>query len=392
MPRPGDTFNAFIADDAAMEADSGSPTGPLADLTCGVKDNIDVAGFPTRAGLGRRDTPPAANDAACVRALRAAGARILGKLGMDEAALGATGDNPHTGRVLNPRDPSRSPGGSSSGPAAAVAAGLCDLALGTDTLGSVRIPASYCGVIGFKPTPVEDLQRGIVPLAPMLDAIGLLARDLDILRGAARALTPGRADDVFLPRGLRWGVPRQLGEIGLEPDIDAAFAAWLEHARRLGVIVETIDMAEWSPMATARAGFLLAERKAARHFASALASGDPALSPALRKLLAYGRDCDADKIAAATRTAADAGDAWVGALRRFDAIALPTTPHVAFRISERAPADQAAFTAPANCAGAPAISLPAGCDRDGMPIGLQLVAAPGRDATLLAIAALLRPR
>jgi Asp-tRNA(Asn)/Glu-tRNA(Gln) amidotransferase A subunit family amidase len=147
-------------------------------LIVAVKDNIDVRGMPTTAG-GRHLPPgPRTRDAECVRRLRAGGCVILGKTGLYEYALGGTSQNPHYGDVLNPRDVSRDAGGSSSGSAAAVAAGICDAALGTDTLGSVRLPAAFCGVVGYKPPRRAIDRRGVFPNSRSLDTVGVLAKDV----------------------------------------------------------------------------------------------------------------------------------------------------------------------------------------------------------------------
>ena len=149
--------------------------GVLDGIPIALKDNIDVAGMPTTNGLG--GLPRMADtDAAVTQRLRRAGAIILGKLNMHEAALGGTTDNPHHGRTHNPYRMGFSPGGSSGGSGAAVAAGLCAAALGTDTAGSIRLPASYCGVVGFKPTYQRVSMQGIVPLHRRLDHVGPLTR------------------------------------------------------------------------------------------------------------------------------------------------------------------------------------------------------------------------
>src|SRR6266446_8838658 len=161
---------------AADRAAAKRRLGPLDGIAVAVKDNMDVAGVPTSNGFGGPAYRVPAVDAAVVRRLRAAGAIILGKLNMHEGALGSTNDNPHFGRAINPHRDGHSPGGSSGGSAAAVAAGLCCAALGSDTGGSVRIPASYCGVVGLKPSYGLVSTRGVVPLSMSLDHVGPLAR------------------------------------------------------------------------------------------------------------------------------------------------------------------------------------------------------------------------
>jgi aspartyl-tRNA(Asn)/glutamyl-tRNA(Gln) amidotransferase subunit A len=168
-------LNAFVFVD---EAASGDPV-------VAVKDNIDVRGMPTTAGGRHLPGTPAERDAECVRRFRAAGCAIVGKTNLYEYAMGGTSENPHHGDVINPRAPERDAGGSSSGSAAAVAAGLADVALGTDTLGSVRIPAAFCGVVGYKPARGAISRRGVFPNSSTLDTVGVLAPDV---RSAARAV------------------------------------------------------------------------------------------------------------------------------------------------------------------------------------------------------------
>jgi Asp-tRNA(Asn)/Glu-tRNA(Gln) amidotransferase A subunit family amidase len=155
------------------------------ELVVAVKDNIDVRGMPTTAGGRHLPDAVAQRDAECVRRLRAAACAIVGKTNLYEYAMGGTSENPHAGDVVNPRAPERDAGGSSSGSAAAVAAGLADVALGTDTLGSVRIPAAFCGVVGYKPARATISRRGVFPNSSTLDTVGVLASDV---RTAARAV------------------------------------------------------------------------------------------------------------------------------------------------------------------------------------------------------------
>jgi aspartyl-tRNA(Asn)/glutamyl-tRNA(Gln) amidotransferase subunit A len=183
LGRPLNCFITLCPDTALAEARAadarsamGKRLGPLDGIPVGLKDNIDVAGVPTTNGFGGGPLRIPGEDAAVTRHLRDAGVVILGKLAMHEGALGATTDNPHHGRTHNPFRYSHSPGGSSGGSGAAVAAGLCCAALGTDTGGSVRIPASWCGVVGLKPSYGLISTRGVVPLSHRLDHVGPLTR------------------------------------------------------------------------------------------------------------------------------------------------------------------------------------------------------------------------
>ncbi len=179
-------LNAFVD----WDRDAHGRAGQLAGLTVGIKSNIAVADLPWTGGMGVYRDRIATRDAEVVARLRAAGATILGTLNMHEAALGATTDNAFYGRTHNAHRHDYTPGGSSGGSGAAVAAGLCDVALGTDTMGSVRIPAAYNGVYGLKPTHGAVSQDGLAMLEPSLDCIGPLARDLDELERVWGVLKP----------------------------------------------------------------------------------------------------------------------------------------------------------------------------------------------------------
>lgn len=349
-------------------------TGPLAGVTVGVKANIAVRGLPWTAGMALHRNRLADRDAAAVAALREAGAAILGVLNMEEAALGAKTDNPFFGATHNPHRIGFTPGGSSGGSGAAVAAGLCDIALGTDTMGSVRIPASYCGVYGFKPAQSAVSQDGLELAEPALDVIGPLARSLDLLEQAGRLI--GDFGDAALP-----GRPVTLaGLAGVEctADVLACFERACA-ALDMGPGV-TLDDA---PSRIRYAGFIATAR--ALHAALANAPADM-LSPALARLISYGPRRKPEDSAADAQVLARTAQRLNAVVTREGAILLPTAPQPAFDHGQPAPANQADFTCLANIANLPAITLPAGTAASGMPIGVQLIGPRGAEAGLFALA------
>jgi aspartyl-tRNA(Asn)/glutamyl-tRNA(Gln) amidotransferase subunit A len=390
-------LNAFVEWDWTASAGE----GPLADLTVGVKANIAVRGFDWNAGMELHRGRKAGLDAEVVARLRMAGARIIGTLNMDEAALGAKTDNPWFGDTINPHRAGYTPGGSSGGSGAAVAAGLCDVALGTDTMGSIRKPASYCGVYGFKPAGTSVGQSGVIACEPSLDAVGPLARDLGTLervwdviktplpfRGGAGGGNSPRfpsptSESVESPHpnpspeGEGLAILQDLGGVECSPDVLAAY----EQAKAaLGVMVE---IALPHPLSRARyAGFVMTARALSEQFANA----DPALlSERFKRLIAYGpRRSDADW-GEDQRVIADTAEAFRAAVATHGAILTPTSPAPAFPHSEDAPANQADLTAPANFADLPAISIPGGWS-DGLPFGMQLIGRTGDEAGLFALA------
>lgn len=391
-----------LAESAEAEAQAsdarraqGRALGPLDGVPIALKDNIHAAGQPTTNGIGALRGRVAPGDAECVRRLRAAGAVILGKLNMEEGALGATNDNRAYGRCHNPHRPGFTPGGSSGGSGAAVAAGLCAAALGTDTLGSVRIPASYCGVTGFKPSHGWISCEGVLPLCAALDHVGPLVarlRDLAPLlpalcgpRGgeAAAALAAGVSAPLA---GLRLARVAGLGASAMSPEVADAFEQTLQRLRGAGAVIGEVALAveEWP--ALRRRGLLLCEAEAARAFAPEIRRNPEGFTPQLRALLDYGAAQPAGRIAAARERIANFRRRACEALAGLDAVLLPTAPQTAFAFDGPTPNNQADFTAFANLTGGPALSLPMGAP-GGLPAGLQLAAAPGADAALLRAAA-----
>jgi aspartyl-tRNA(Asn)/glutamyl-tRNA(Gln) amidotransferase subunit A len=362
----------------------GAALGPLDGIPLAIKDNIDVAGLPAAAGIAalRERTPR--YDAACIARLRARGAVLLGKTLMDEAALGAVGDNPSFGRCQNALAHGYTAGGSSSGSATAVAAGLCAAALGTDTLGSVRIPASYCGIVGFVPSKGLVDAAGVMPLAAALDRVGVLARsvaDAAILAAAltdAIRLVPPPIASVGVLRGLDVFVPAEI-----RAAVDEAASVLARNGHR---IVELSSGAfDWAGVR--RAAFLVTEVEGARVHAALLDDSAAEISPALRAALEYGRRADPARVKRAAAEIDGARAAVLSWLARCDVLLLPTTPQAAFPFDTAVPASQADLTAPASIAGLPAISVSAGCLAGGFPAGAQLLAAHGQDALVLGVAA-----
>lgn len=361
-------LNAFV--DWDRQATGGA--GPLAGVTIGVKSNIAVNGLPWTAGMGTRRGLIAERDAAVVARLRAAGAVILGTLNMHEAALGATTDNVFYGRTHNPHRHGHTPGGSSGGSGAAVAAGLCDVALGTDTLGSVRIPAAYCGVWGLKPTLGAVSDDGLVHLGTAFDCIGPLARDLDMLERVWAVMAEGPASDAPFARMLT--LP-DIGQVPLQPAVEAGYRRVRE---AIGLPEDTLHLAD-SLSAIRMAGLVESVNELIGDLGTAREG--PLVSDELRFVMnAVGALPPAPGVIAHTRAAV------IAALGDDGVLVMPTAPQSAFPHGTRAPVTQADFTSLASVAGLPALALPAGVDADGLPVSVQLVARPHGEARLIALA------
>jgi aspartyl-tRNA(Asn)/glutamyl-tRNA(Gln) amidotransferase subunit A len=366
-----DLYNAFVDLDPAMHGGD----GPLAGLTIGIKANIAVKGLPWTAGMELFRNRIATEDADVVKRLRAAGAAIPGTLNLEEAALGAKTDNPWFGATQNPHRPGYTPGGSSGGSAAAVAAGLCDAALGTDTMGSIRIPASYCGIYGFKPANAAVGQNGLEPAEPSLDVIGPLARDLDTLERVARVMSNFGEGGATNAAGM---ILSDHGGVECTADV---LTVYDKAKATLGALrPETLSV----PLSRLRfAGFIKTSRAMAAH----LADADPTLlSPSLKRLLRYGPERKTEDWAEDQRILAALANEIRDLVTRNSFLILPTAPQPAFAHSDPAPANQADFTCIASIAGLPAISIPGGWSTDGLPIGVQLVGQTGHEAHLFALA------
>ena len=360
-------INAVV--DICPEGERGE--GVLSGLCFGVKSNIAVRGVPRTGGIFAYAEDVAERDARVVERLRAAGADVVASLNMEEGALGAQTDNPFFGRTHNPRRIGFTPGGSSGGSAAAVAAGYVNAALGTDTMGSVRIPSAYCGLWGFKPSHSREMLDGVMPLAATLDTVGVHAADADLCVAATevicgRSFAGGEAGEVV---ALDFA-----GDVKLEPGVAEVYAAFLD---RLPAMAST-DLGPYAYGRSRRAGLVVSEVEGFAVHAERLGERPEGFSDIFRGMLHYGRDLDLAKV--------DAAYAHVAEVRRAelpDYILMPTAPQVAFRFGEAVPANQADFTAFANLADRPAVQFPIG-EVGGLPVGAQLVGPRGGEAGLVA--------
>ena len=349
-----------------------------------VKDLINVAGVPTTAGSRALAATAVAaeRDAPCLAGARAAGARIVGKANLDELAFGASGVNAYFGTPVNPLDPGRVPGGSSSGSAVAVAAGEADLAYGSDTGGSIRIPSAFCGVTGLKTTHGRIPLAGVWPLAPSMDTIGPMARDVAGVAAGLALLEPGFSVDVAA--AARVGRIR-LADVDVDPVIDAAVDAALA---RCGVQVIEVSLPGWG--AARRTSDVIIDAEAAVSNRALLA--DPArrdlLSPRVRAGLVEAQAVTSAQLLVARAEQERWRDAMAAALRGVEVLALATVPFFPPRLEDAVRHGYLALTSPVNLAGFPALALPVPVSAgQRLPASLQLIGRPGAEALLLATGA-----
>lgn len=367
---------------AAEELDAKASTygrGPLHGLPLAVKDLFDVTGLPTTGGLPG-SPPPATTDAEVVRRLRRAGAVPIGKTAMDPLGCTTGGQAPGFPPCLNPLDPALSPGGSSAGSAVAVAAGIVPLAIGTDTAGSVRIPAAYCGVVGLRPPSRSVPRRGMLAVFGDLDVPAVLGRDLaecvaalEVLSGGAQRLAPGGD-------GLRVGA---LSDLLSEADPAVASACERALARLPAARVElALVSLGWRGEGF---GVILARRLA--EIWGQRVERDPSRFPdVIHETVEFGRGVAGSRYREAVGGIGRARNRIRRRLGTFDAVVCPTVPVGVPAREAESVAESTRFTRIFSALGWPAISLPCGQDDKGRPCGLQVASPPSRFARMLAAA------
>ena len=393
------TFTRLYAEAAiaaAMSADekrrSGQPTGPLAGLPVSIKDLFDVAGEITMAGSTVRSSEaPALTEATVVTRLRNAGAAILGKTNMTEFAFSGVGINPHYGTPVNPADNkvARIPGGSSSGAAVSVAAGLCVAGIGSDTGGSIRIPAALCGLVGFKPTMRRVPVTGTFPLAPSLDTICAMTNsvaDCHLIDSiiADHALTPTK----IALKGLRFAVPQTLVMENMDAHVAASFATALSKLSAAGAVIVDVPM---SLLAQAPTINLFAPIEAYAYHHVMLKNHGDAYDQRVAQRMRLGEKYQADEIAALHQARQNWITTMEQELQGFDALLMPTVPLTAPEIAPLLASDEVFFNtnrlllrnpSVINLLDGCAVSLPCH-ERDSLPVGLMVAGPAMTDAHIL---------
>jgi aspartyl-tRNA(Asn)/glutamyl-tRNA(Gln) amidotransferase subunit A len=397
------TFLTAYADTAGAEADAadrrasdGSSLGPLDGIIVSIKDLFDVAGEPTRAGSRiLEDAAPAAEDAAAVRRLREAGAVIVGKTSMSEFAFTGVGANPHYGTPGNPADRGRVPGGSSSGAAVAVADGMCEISIGTDTGGSTRIPAALCGVVGFKPSKYRVPTDGAFPLSHTLDSVGPIARSVEDCAKADAVLAAEEPWPLqpYPLDGLKLGIASGLPLGDLDETVRSKFMAALSAVGGANAQLSEVETPLFDDMREVNSTATIATVEAYELHRERLATRGDEMDPFIRARIEMGRAVSPSDYQEMLEARARLAAAMDSLLAGFDALVLPTTPIVAPTTAEISSVD--AFrranrlllrnTEIANFFDLCAISLP--MPGEGLPAGFMLFGRRGADRKLFRIAA-----
>ena len=399
-------LNAFIrvmADEARRDAAAadrelaaGRDRGPLHGVPVAIKDLIDIEGIPTTAASRVRDGHVAAADAPVIARLRNAGAVLIGKTNLDEFAFGTTSENSAFGPVRHPLDPSRSPGGSSGGSAVAVATGMALAALGTDTGGSIRIPAAACGVVGLKPAFGEISTDAVVPLSRTLDHLGAFARTVADVSVVYRAMITGGSDaDHSRPaKGLRLAIPRGYLTDVLDAGVRARFDEAVAALRAAGAQVADVVIPHAS--STPAVYVHIHSPEGATYHARTLDTHAERYMPAVRRRLEVGRYVLAQDYVRAMDGREVLRGEVDAALTDCDALLLPALPIPAPPIGAESVVVNGAkepvralmlrLTQLFNVTGHPAISIPCGATPQGLPCGLQLVGHRNQTDLLLSVA------
>jgi amidase len=383
-----DPLNAFaLGGDVYID---GAKTGPLAGLTFAAKDVFDVAGYVTGAGNPdwRRLAEPAKATAWAVATMLAAGAKLVGKTMTDELTRGIFGDNSHYGTPENPRAPGHVPGGSSSGSASAVAGGLCNLALGTDTSGSTRVPSSFCGIYGLRPSLGMIPMDGVLSQSNTFDTVGLMADDAELLAKMAEVLLRKKVKDLRPTKAIVLEDALEVSDPGVAAAIEAALPRIEDAVAPVtrGTRLSPVPLSHWVEHQNAIQG-----REAWETFGEWINNSNPRFGFEVADNFLRGSKV-ANRTLSAARGFRLRAKRWVAEAMTGNAVlVLPTTPvtappvHSPRSVMWEIRARMVSLTAIASMVGCPQISLPL-CQVDGLPVGLSLIGPRGTDTLLLAAA------
>lgn len=386
---------------ADAEIESGEIRGPIHGMPIAIKDICAVRGHITTAGGKILPRIPSPEDSVVVAQLRAAGAVILGTLNLHEFAWGGTTDNPHYGRTHNPWKIGHSPGGSSGGSGAAVAASLCAAAIGTDTLGSIRIPASYCGCVGLKPSNGLVSTRGVFPLSWTLDTVGPLARSVEDAAAVLAAIAAPdphdpysamrEADDMTLPanasiEGARIGVISGpvSPAVKVDPQVAEHVSKAIDQLASLGARPVKTPIDFWEDAVRAAVNITMVEAAAIHRDNMAKSAAD--IGRDVRERLGFGATIPGIAVAEAYHQREMLRRKFEEVFQGVDCIVTPATPTFAHAFDAALEQSVAFFCCPANLAGLPAISVPCGFTAEGLPVGMQLIGKRFEEQNLMNIA------
>jgi aspartyl-tRNA(Asn)/glutamyl-tRNA(Gln) amidotransferase subunit A len=348
-----------------------------------VKPNIKVKNFPYTGGIKHFEGSVSKNDDPIIKRIKENGGIIVGSTNMDEAAFGGETSTSFYGRCINPINKELSVGGSSGGSAAAIASGLVKFSIGTDTMGSIRIPASYCGIVGFKPSSSITNNKELILLSDTYDTIGFHSNNMFNISKLYKIINPEIHFSGYKPiNKIKCLVPNQIFNNDINKDVIEGFKEALLKIGKNGINIEYNDMNFWEPNFHRKLLLKIVENEGAKNLKELLENNASYISEHLRNNLLFGKSIDNKKIKNIKLELQKLKYLTQKAFQDFDFILIPTTPQNSFQIKDKIPANQANFTSLANIGDLPALSLPFCCNKENNH-SIQIIASNQNDSFLL---------
>ena len=348
-----------------------------------VKPNIKVKNFPYTGGIKHFEGSVSKNDDPIIKRIKKNGGIIVGSTNMDEAAFGGETSTSFYGRCINPINKELSVGGSSGGSAAAIASGLVKFSIGTDTMGSIRIPASYCGIVGFKPSSSITNNKELILLSDTYDTIGFHSNNIFNINNLYKIINPEIHFSGYKPiNKIKCLVPNQIFNNDINKDVIEGFKEALLKIGKNGISIEYNDMNFWEPNFHRKLLLKIVENEGAKNLKELLENNASYISEHLRNNLLFGKSIDNKKIKNIKLELQKLKYLTQKAFQDFDFILIPTTPQNSFQIKDKIPANQANFTSLANIGDLPALSLPFCCNKENNH-SIQIIASNQNDSFLL---------
>ena len=348
-----------------------------------VKPNIKVTNFPYTGGIKHFESSVSKDDDPIINRIRENGGIIVGSTNMDEAAFGGDTSTGFYGRCINPNNKSLSVGGSSGGSAAAIASGLVKFSIGTDTMGSIRIPASYCGIVGFKPSSSMTNNKDLILLSNTYDTIGFHSNNIFNIRDLYKIINPSIYNCEYKPiNKIKCLVPNQIFNNDINKDVIEGFKEALLKIGKNGINIQYNDMNFWEPNFHRKLLLKIVENEGAKNLKELLENKASYISEDLRKNLLFGKSIDNKKIKYIKLELQKLKSLTQKIFQDFDLILMPTSPQNSFQITVNTPSNQANLTSLANIADLPSLSLPYCCNK-GNTHSIQIIASNQNDSFLL---------
>ena len=369
--------------DAILSDDRSTKISEIDGELITVKPNIKVKNFPYTGGIKDFEGSVSKDDDPIIKRIRENGGLIVGSTNMDEAAFGGDTSTSFYGRCINPNNKELSVGGSSGGSAAAIASGLVKFSIGTDTMGSIRIPASYCGIVGFKPSSSISNNKDLFLLSDTYDTIGFHSNNTFNINSLFKITNPIVPKNIYKPLNkIRCLVPNQIFEKDIDEDVIEGFKEALLKIEKSGIIIEYNNINFWEPNSHRKLLLKIVENEGAKNLRKLLENKASYISENLRNNLLYGKSIVKQEIQKIKSELQKLKNQTETIFKDFDFILMPTTPQNSFQITNITPSNQANLTSLANIADLPALSLPHVCSKKNTH-SIQIIASNQYDSFLL---------